>query len=76
MHSRDAAQRMAAKLRPRVIVPRAASSNAARAAGARGRQLQPLVGWRVDYSRTSSATAGVEDSLRTKEAWMRFIRRR
>jgi hypothetical protein len=39
-----AAQRVAAKLRPRVILPRCMSSMAARAAETRGRQLQRLVG--------------------------------
>ena len=41
-----AAQRMAAKLRPRVMLPRRVSSTATRAAEARGRQLQRLVGRR------------------------------
>jgi hypothetical protein len=35
---------MAAKLRPRVNLPRHVSSTATRTAGARGRQLQRLVG--------------------------------
>src|SRR5262245_20469971 len=39
----SAAQRMAAKLRPRVILPWCASSMAARTAEVRGRQLQRLV---------------------------------
>jgi hypothetical protein len=38
-----AVQRMAAKLRPRMMLPRCVSSEAARAAEARGRQLQRLV---------------------------------
>ena len=42
-----AVQRTAAKLRPRVILPRSASSMTARAAEARGRQLQRLVGRRA-----------------------------
>ena len=41
---RRTAQRMAAKLRPRVMLPRCVSSTAARTAEARGRQLQRLVG--------------------------------
>ena len=38
---------MAAKLRPRVMLPRSESTSAARAAEARGRQLQRLVGRRA-----------------------------
>ena len=38
---------MAAKLRPRVMLPRFVSTSDARAAEARGRQLQRLVGRRV-----------------------------
>ena len=41
---REAVQRMAAKLRPRVMLPRYVSSSAAHMAEARGRQLQRLVG--------------------------------
>lgn len=39
---------MAAKLRPRVMLPRLASTSDARAAEARGRQLQRLVGQHCD----------------------------
>jgi len=41
------AERMAAKLRPRVILPRRISSTSTRAAESRGRQLQRLVGRRL-----------------------------
>ena len=40
---------MAAKLRPRVILPRPDSSAAARTAKARGRQLQRLVSRRLHF---------------------------
>jgi len=50
-----AAQRMAAKLRPRVMLPRRVSSTATRAAEARGRQLQRLVGRLTRQYRTAGA---------------------
>ena len=40
---------MAAKLRPRVMLPRRVKSRAARIAEARGRQLQRLVGRRASW---------------------------
>ncbi len=46
-----AAQRTAAKLRPRVILPRYVSISAARTAEARGRQLQRLVGLHATHPR-------------------------
>lgn len=62
-HLQFAAQRMAARLRPRVMLPSCSYAEAARTSEARGRQLQRLVGRGARYRATPRTT----QALATKE---------
>ena len=67
--SNHATQRMAAKLRPREMLPRFVSSTAGRASEARGRQLQRL-GRQLRYqvqSATAVASIGPSNAIKSTQ---------
>lgn len=63
-----AAQRLAAKLWPRVILPRIVASKASRMAEARGRQLQRLVRRLLHHHGRNSDPKGGQPGCRAKVA--------